>query len=234
MPVRTGAEAALVQPKIERDVGRGERGGRCQSDDEALRRARRDIDRGIGGAGHRVGGRIGRLIDEIGGRLVVGAIEQLVALPGPALMMVAKAVAADPTCTERLSGNTAELRLAELLVLLPWVNEALTDIADVIVTTHAPVPVQAPPQPAKLEPFVGVAVSVTRLPESKTASQNEELELQLMPGGELVTVPVPVPPIVTTSKKITGGAPLAASPGEGALRRQWSRLPRILSSSRWR
>jgi len=107
------------------------------------------------------------------------------------------------------------LRLAELLVLLPGVNEALTDIADVIVTTHAPVPVQAPPQPAKLEPFVGVAVSVTRLPESKTASQNEELELQLMPGGELVTVPVPVPPIVTTSKKITGGAPLAASPGEG-------------------
>ena len=61
--------------------------------------------------------------------LVVGAIEQLVALPGPALMMVAKAVAADPTCTERLTGNTAELRLGELLVLLPGVNEALTDMA---------------------------------------------------------------------------------------------------------
>jgi hypothetical protein len=90
-------------------------------------------------------------------------------------------------------------------------------MAEVIVTTHAPVPVQAPPQPAKLEPFVGVAASVTRLPASKAASQNEELELQPMPGGELVTLPVPVPPIVTTSKKLTGGAPLAATPGEGCV-----------------
>src|SRR6185503_8239523 len=34
---------------------------------------------------------------------------------------------------------------------------ALTDCAEFIVTLHAPVPLQAPPQPAKVEPESGVA-----------------------------------------------------------------------------
>jgi hypothetical protein len=44
-------------------------------------------------------------------------------------------------------------------------NLAVTDFAAVIGTLHlAAVPVQAPDQPAKVEFFAGVAVSVTRVP----------------------------------------------------------------------
>ena len=44
------------------------------------------------------------------------------------------------------------------------VNVAVTDRAAVIATVHVPVPVQAPLQPANVEPAAGAAVSVTDVP----------------------------------------------------------------------
>ena len=41
---------------------------------------------------------------------------------------------------------------------------AVTVFADVIVTTHGPVPVHAPDHPANVEPVAGVAVTVTCVP----------------------------------------------------------------------
>jgi hypothetical protein len=44
------------------------------------------------------------------------------------------------------------------------VNEAVTDLAVVIVTVQVPVPEQPPPlQPVKVEPVAGAAVSVTNV-----------------------------------------------------------------------
>jgi hypothetical protein len=63
-----------------------------------------------------------------------------------------------------------------------------------MVTVHAPVPEQAPPQPAKVEPAAGVAVSVTEVPWPYVSAQSAP---QLMPAGEEVTVPLPVPDLVT-------------------------------------
>jgi hypothetical protein len=64
----------------------------------------------------------------------------------------------------------------------------VTDVAALIVTVHVPVPVHAPPQPVKVAPAEGVAVSVTAVPLLKAA---EQVVPQLMPAGALVTVPEP-------------------------------------------
>ncbi len=69
------------------------------------------------------------------------------------------------------------------------------------VTAHAPVPVQAPPQFANVDPAAGVAVRVTAVPG---VTDCEQVAPQLMPAGLLVTVPDPVPIFVTES--ITGVA----------------------------
>lgn len=71
---------------------------------------------------------------------------------------------------------------------------AVTFAAALIVTTHAPEPVHAPDQPAKLEAPSGVAVSVTTVPASKSVAQ---LAPQPMPEGALVTVPFPLPLFAT-------------------------------------
>jgi len=75
---------------------------------------------------------------------------------------------------------------------------AVTDLAALMVTEHLPVPVQAPPHPAKVEPEAGDAVRVTTVPAEKFAVQ---VLGQLIPLGLLVTVPDPVPPRVTESAK---------------------------------
>jgi len=68
-----------------------------------------------------------------------------------------------------------------------------------MVTVQVPVPEQPPPlQPLKVEPAAGVAVSVTTVPLAKPA---EQVALQLIPAGLLVTVPVPVPAGVTVSTR---------------------------------
>ena len=78
------------------------------------------------------------------------------------------------------------------------VKFALTDFAASMVTLQAPVPLQAPLQPANVKPESGVAVKLTTVPLAKSA---EQLVPQEIPGGELATVPVPVPLFVTVRVK---------------------------------
>ena len=74
---------------------------------------------------------------------------------------------------------------------------AVTERAALIVTAHAPVPLHPPPlQPAKLEPLAGAALSVTLEEAGKLVLH---VAPQLMPAGLLLTVPVPVPLLVTVS-----------------------------------
>jgi hypothetical protein len=67
---------------------------------------------------------------------------------------------------------------------------AVTEVFAVGVTLHVPVPVHAPDQPVKVEPVFGVAVSVMAVPLAKLA---EHVVPQVMPAGELLTEPPPVP-----------------------------------------
>jgi hypothetical protein len=66
------------------------------------------------------------------------------------------------------------------------------------VTLQVPVPVQLPLQPVKAEPAAGAAVKVTAVPLVNEAAQ---VAPQAMPVGALVTVPLPVPALVTDSAK---------------------------------
>ena len=75
-------------------------------------------------------------------------------------------------------------------------NVAVTEWSPVIESTQAPVPAQSPDQPAKRDFRPGVAVRVTAVPCVNVPTQ---VEPQLMPAGELVTVPVPRPAFVTVS-----------------------------------
>ncbi len=77
------------------------------------------------------------------------------------------------------------------------VNVAVTLIAAVIETVQVPVPVQPPPdQPVNVEPEPAAAVSVTEVPLVYGSVQSAP---QLMPAGDEVTVPAPVPALVTLS-----------------------------------
>ena len=78
-------------------------------------------------------------------------------------------------------------------------NVAVTARAAVIDVVHAPVPVHAPLHPANVEPLAAAAVSVTDVPLAKLALH---VEPQLMPAGDDVTVPVPVPAFVTVSANV--------------------------------
>ena len=79
---------------------------------------------------------------------------------------------------------------------------AATDIDASTAIVHVePAPAQAPPQPRKTDPGAGVAVSVIGLPPASVVRGNcaEQIEPQSIPGGELVTVPFPVPVFATVS-----------------------------------
>lgn len=79
---------------------------------------------------------------------------------------------------------------------------AVTAVAEVpTLTVQVPVPLQPPPlQPAKTEATeFGVAVRTTDDPLSKLAVQ---VVPQLMPTGELVTLPLPAPARVTVMGKV--------------------------------
>src|SRR4051794_19682702 len=65
-----------------------------------------------------------------------------------------------------------------------------------IVTWQLPVPEHAPVHPLNVTPAPGAAVSVTGAPALNVA---EHVAGQLMPTGEEVTVPVPVPVLLTVS-----------------------------------
>ena len=70
-----------------------------------------------------------------------------------------------------------------------------------LINTEQVVPVQAPLQPANVEPVAAAAVSVTVVVLEKLA---EQAEPQLTPVGDDVTVPAPVPALVTVSVKLPG------------------------------
>jgi hypothetical protein len=82
-------------------------------------------------------------------------------------------------------------------------------VAEVLAVTlivHVPVPAhEAPLQPANAEPDPGVAVKVTLDPELNRA---EQVAPQLIPAGELVTDPEPVPVRPTLIVNCGGGAGL--------------------------
>lgn len=65
-----------------------------------------------------------------------------------------------------------------------------------IATEQAPVPEQAPLQPAKVDPVAAAAVNVTAVRERYVA---EQLPGQLIPVGVDLTEPVPEPATVTVS-----------------------------------
>ncbi len=81
-------------------------------------------------------------------------------------------------------------------VRLYWirVKVAVTDWEEFMVTVQEPVPEQAPPQPVKIELPSGVAVRLTTVPLVNEAVQ---VAPQLIPAGEEVTVPPPVPVLLT-------------------------------------
>jgi hypothetical protein len=85
------------------------------------------------------------------------------------------------------------------------VNFTVTDRALLIVTLQVPVPEQASDQPEKTEPVAGDAVSVTLVPKTKL---REQVELQLIPPGVELTVPEPVPDLLTVN--VTGSSENAA------------------------
>ena len=75
-------------------------------------------------------------------------------------------------------------------------NVAVAVAAAFRARVHVDVPLQAPDQPANVEPDAAVAVSLTDVPLANLALQ---VVPQLMPDGLLVTVPVPVPALWTVS-----------------------------------
>ena len=79
-------------------------------------------------------------------------------------------------------------------------NAALTVILDATIRVQlVEVPLQPPLNPEKLDPESGVAVKVRLEPLLKLA---EQAAPQLIPTGELVTVPLPVPAGVTVRAKV--------------------------------
>jgi len=98
--------------------------------------------------------------------------------------------------------------LVHVVPVPPVLNVAVTLRAAVIEVVQVPVPVQAPLQPANVEPLDAAAVSVTEVPLAKLALQ---VLPQLMPVGDEVTVPAPVPAFVTLSAKVEAALKVAVT-----------------------
>ena len=79
-------------------------------------------------------------------------------------------------------------------VVAELLKVAVTARVWVIDTVQAPVPVHPPAHPANVEPLAAAGVSLTDEPLAKFALH---VVPQLMPAGDDVTVPVPVPFRVT-------------------------------------
>jgi len=76
-------------------------------------------------------------------------------------------------------------------------NRAPTEVAAFVVTVHDDVPLHPPDHPPNVALAAGAAVSVTTAPAEKLATQ---VVPQLMPDGLLVTLPEPLPEVVTVSE----------------------------------
>jgi hypothetical protein len=110
----------------------------------------------------------------------------------PPAIVFARATAKVRQGDARVHGLVSLPSAAETHVWLacatPLAKFAATLSATFIVTEQALVPLQAPLQPLKPEPVAGVAVKVTCVPLAKLALQ---VAPQLIPEGELVTMPFP-------------------------------------------
>jgi hypothetical protein len=84
-----------------------------------------------------------------------------------------------------------KLKVLPLLLL----KVAVTEWFEFMVTLQAPVQVQSMLHPPKVEPSPGTSESITTVPAGKLKEQTSFG--QLMPGGLLVTLPVPLPARVT-------------------------------------
>src|SRR5215471_14102389 len=107
------------------------------------------------------------------------------------------AVRSSVTCTAFITVVPATSGLS-VKVVVATLKVAVTVRAAVIVTLQAPVPLQLPPQPANVEPVDADALSVTTVP---LVNEIEHAVPQLMPAGELVIVPTPVPAFDTVSAR---------------------------------
>jgi hypothetical protein len=76
------------------------------------------------------------------------------------------------------------------------VNVAVTFVAELIATLQVPVPEHAPDHPENVEPLAADAVSATEVPLLYASLQSDP---QLIPAGDEVTVPPPVPAFDTVS-----------------------------------
>src|SRR5204863_8798328 len=79
---------------------------------------------------------------------------------------------------------------------------AVTERFAVIVSMQAPMPEQSSDQPVNFESEAGASVRVTAVPLLNCA---EQVAPQLIPAGELVTVPEPEPLLVTVRVRTGGG-----------------------------
>ena len=110
----------------------------------------------------------------------------------PVAVIVTVDVAEPPGLTVVGDSALAEMRKSGVPARL---NVAVTDCAAVTSTMQVvPVLLQAPDQPENVEPARGAAVRVTVVASAKFA---EQVVGQLIPAGELVTVPAPVPLVLT-------------------------------------
>ncbi len=73
---------------------------------------------------------------------------------------------------------------------------AVTFCAAFVVTVHVPVPEHAPLQPVNVEPDAAAAVRATEVPLLKLALH---VLPQVIPAGDEVIVPEPVPALVTVT-----------------------------------
>ena len=137
-----------------------------------------------------------------------GETEQLGSGVGPLTEHDNEIAPWNPPCAVNVSTSVARLprfmlRLVEAGVIEKskrGLNVADTDRSEVKVTRQALAsgPLQAPVQLAKVEPGAGLATS-----EICVAAPNRDVQAvpQEMPGGVLLTVPVPAPVFVTASRK---------------------------------
>jgi len=99
------------------------------------------------------------------------------------------------------AGDDVTVPLPVLVMVMVYVlmlKRASTVAADVIGTVQVlAVPVQPPPdQPANVDPELAAAVNTTLVPWLYVCEQSAP---QVMPAGDEVTVPAPVPDLVTLS-----------------------------------
>src|SRR5438270_89941 len=77
-----------------------------------------------------------------------------------------------------------------------------TQTSPVDVIVHAPAPWQPPPQPANVEPVAACAVSMTGVPFCAVI---EQVPGQSIPAGDEVTRPLPLPTLLTVTRKLPVG-----------------------------